>query len=213
MRGSAAVSRRALRAAAGRSATLALIVVSIFGTLSIVFLSPLALTWLPEDYGTDWSKLSNIGQTYGVASAILAVLALAGVAVSLLLQQREAKAAREQALRGLHVDLLRMALDEDAFLECWGNIGVSEDRLWHRQHIYLNLVVSHWQLMWEIGAMNEAHLRLAAAQIFGGPLGRRFWAEVRTPRPAVEIGRRASRFHAIIEDEYQRALANLALRT
>jgi hypothetical protein len=100
-----------------------------------------------------------------------------------------------------------MALDDDAFLECWGKIGVSEDRTWHRQHIYLNLVVSHWQLMWEIGAMNEAHLRVAAGQIFGGPLGQRFWDEARTPRATAEMGRRARAFHAIIEAEYQRALA------
>jgi hypothetical protein len=85
MRRSAAVSRSVLRATVGRSATLTLIVVSLIGTLGIVFLSPLALTWLPEDDGPDWSKLSNIGQTYGAASAVLAVLALAGVAVSLLL--------------------------------------------------------------------------------------------------------------------------------
>ncbi|GAA2574930.1 hypothetical protein GCM10010435_58400 [Winogradskya consettensis] len=143
------------------------------------------------------------------ATLVLIVLALGGVAVSLHMQRRESKAAREQSIRGLHTELLRMALDDETFLECWGPIGDSVDVAWYRQHIYLNLIVSHWQMMWEIGALTEAHLRLTAAGLFGGPLGRRYWGEARDARRTVEQGRRAQHFYSVVDDEYQAACRRL----
>lgn len=199
------IGRRSLRAAALRTATLTLITLAIAGALGAVLLSPLALSRLPAGQRLDWSTLSDVGQTYGAASAVLSVLALGGVVFSLNLQRRESKAAREQALRGLHTDLLRMALDDRTFLECWGPIGASTDVAWYRQHIYLNLIVSHWQMMWEIGSLSEAHLRLLAAGVFGGPLGRRYWREAREARWNAETGQRAKAFHRIVDSEYQSA--------
>lgn len=185
-----------------RSVTLALIVVGVVGALGAVFLSPFALRWIATDQLIDWSQLSDVGQTYGAASAILAALALGGVAVSLFLQRKESKAAREQALRGLHTDLLKMALDDHEFMACWGIIGESGDMSWHRQHIYLNLIVSHWQMMWEMNVLTEQHLRILARGIFGGPLGLRYWSEARDVRLVAEKGRRAREFHAVVNDEY-----------
>lgn len=199
---------RGLRSASTRSITLTLTIVAVLGALGAVLLSPMALARLPVGEDADWTRLSNIGQTYGAASAVLSVLALGGVAVSLVLQHRESKAAREQNLRALHADLFKKALDEEIYLECWGPIGTSTDRTWYRQHIYLNLIVSHWQLMWELGALTEVHLRLAARGIFAGPLGLRFWGEARLIRPAAEKGRRARAFHQILEQEYQQALTH-----
>lgn len=193
---------RSTRALVLRSVTLALIVVGVVGALGAVFLSPLALRWIATDQRVDWSQLSDVGQTYGAASAILAALALGGVAVSLFLQRKESKAAREQALRGLHTDLLRMALDDPEFMECWGIIGESGDMGWHRQHIYLNLIVSHWQMMWEMNVLTERHLRILARGIFGGSRGLRYWSEARDVRLVAEKGRRAREFHTVVDDEY-----------
>jgi hypothetical protein len=67
--------------------------------------------------------------------------------------------------------------------------------------------VSHWQMMWEIGALDETHLRLHAKGIFGGPLGVRFWSEARDVRAVAERGRRARQFHRIVDSEYQVAVA------
>lgn len=207
MRPARAIAGRAVRFSTIRSITLTLTIVAVLGALCAVLLSPLALTRLPVGQNADWNRLSNIGHTYGAASAVLSALALGGVAVSLVLQHRESKAAREQTLRALHADLFKKSLEEEIYLECWGPIGASTDRTWYRQHIYLNLIVSHWQLMWELGTLTEPHLRLAARGIFAGPLGRRFWSEARDIRPEVEKGRRARIFHTILEQEYQEAVA------
>ncbi|MEV6813701.1 DUF6082 family protein, partial [Micromonospora sp. NPDC051296] len=160
-----------------------------------------------ERPGYDWPLLGNVGQAYGAASAILAGLALTGVVASLIIQAREAKAAREQALRALHTDLLKMAIDDPGLLECWGPIGQSTDLEWFRKHVYTNLIVSHWQLMWEVDLLSEPHLEVLADQFFKGAAGRRFWAEARGPRMKAETSRRARRFTAVVDDRYHAAIA------
>ena len=64
------------------------------GLLSLVLFSPLLLRELTHVKGIDWQQLSNVGQTYGAASAILSGIALVGVVFSLLVQARQAKTER-----------------------------------------------------------------------------------------------------------------------
>src|ERR1035438_6795067 len=46
------------------------------GIVALVAVSPLALRMIGSLPGMDWARLSNIGQTYGAASALLTGLAL-----------------------------------------------------------------------------------------------------------------------------------------
>ncbi|WP_343898429.1 DUF6082 family protein [Micromonospora gifhornensis] len=189
-----------------RSVTPALLLLAVLAILAAVLMSPAGLLWIGERPGYDWSLLGNVGEAYGAASAILAGLALVGVAISLILQAKEAKAVREQALRALHTDLLKMAIDDTGLLECWGPIEQSTDLEWFRKHVYTNLIVSHWQLMWEVDVLSEAHLEVLADQFFKGTAGRRFWAEARGPRMKAETSRRARRFTVIVDRSYQAAV-------
>jgi hypothetical protein len=199
-----------LRTVAGlvrRSAMPTALLLVILTILVAVLLSPLGLLWIGERPGYDWPLLGSVGEAYGAASAILAGLALTGVVTSLIIQAREAKAGREQTLRALHADLLKMAIDDPGLLECWGPIEQSSDVEWFRKHVYTNLIVSHWQLMWEVDVLSEPHLQVLADQFFKGEAGRRFWAEARGPRMKAETSRRARRFTAVIDQRYLAALA------
>ncbi|MFG1913942.1 DUF6082 family protein [Micromonospora sp. NPDC048898] len=111
------------------------------------------------------------------------------------------------ALRALHTDLLKMAIDEPALLECWGPIEDATNLEWFRKHVYANLIVSHWQLMWEVDVLSAPHLEALADQFFKGQVGRRFWAEARGPRRKAETSRRARRFTAIVDRRYLLAVA------
>ncbi|MFG2051312.1 DUF6082 family protein [Micromonospora sp. NPDC048935] len=111
------------------------------------------------------------------------------------------------ALRALHNDLLKMAIDDPALLECWGPIEDAADIGWFRKHVYANLIVSHWQLMWEVDVLTAQHLEVLADQFFKGHVGRRFWAEARTPRMTAETSRRARRFTATVDRRYLAAVA------
>ena len=165
---------------------------------------PLFLASLGRERG-DWEHLGQIGSAYGAASALLAVLALLGVAGSLVMQAREAKSAREQSLRALHADLMRMAMDDPELLECWGEHVRSDEVRIQRQHIYSNLIVSHWQMMYELNAMTEQHLRSLAHIMFSGEAGRRFWGVTRELRLNSLGTRRERRFYAILDEEYRSA--------
>lgn len=192
---------------ARRSATPTILLVAVLAMLAAVLISPAVLLWIGRRPGYDWPLLGNVGQTYGAASAILAALALIGVVSSLVLQSREAKAAREQAVRALHTDLLKMAIDDPALLECWGPIEDAADVEWFRKHVYANLIVTHWQSMWEVDVLAARHLEVLADQFFKGQVGRRFWAEARGPRKTAETSRRARRFTAIVDRRYLLAVA------
>ncbi|MFD0519407.1 DUF6082 family protein [Paractinoplanes durhamensis] len=153
----------------------------------------------------EWQRLGNVGQTYGAASAMLSVLALLGVAISLILQARESRAAREQARRALHFELLRMAMDDPFYLAVWGPFAPADtDR--YREHMYANLIVSHWQMDWDVGTLDEEHLREVAAVFFQGPIGHRFWGNTRELRAKAERRHRKRwRFHTILDDEWRKA--------
>ncbi|MDG4808088.1 DUF6082 family protein [Micromonospora sp. WMMD1120] len=192
---------------ARRSGTPTILLIAVLAMLAAVLFSPAVLLWVGRRPGYDWALLGNVGETYGAASAILAALALVGVVSSLVLQARETKAAREQALRALHTDLLKMGIDDPALLECWGPIEDAADTDWFRKHVYANLIVTHWQLMWEVDVLSAPHLEVLADQFFRGQVGRRFWTEARGPRSAAETSRRARRFTAIVDSRYLLAVA------
>lgn len=182
----------------------ALVSVLVLAALALVALSPLALDLFGT--GEEWRRRSEIGQTYGAAAALIAVLALVGIAVSLVLQAREAKIAREYASRAVHSELIRMAMEDPLYRECWGPYwAAEEDEDERRQDMYVNLIVSYWQSRFELGMFSEAHLRYGASRMFSAAPGRRFWEGGRAARFAVSQSRRLRRFHEILDEEYQKA--------
>ncbi|GII89116.1 hypothetical protein Ssi03_71060 [Sphaerisporangium siamense] len=188
-----------------RHLTTFLIVVLLLLAVGLVVLSPLAVDLL--DDGGGWSRRSEIGQTYGAAAALISVFALAAITVSLVLQAREAKLAREQASRTTHNELITMALDEPLYRECWGVFSAEKDEKSLRQQLYTNLIVSYWQTRFELGTFSETHLRHGATAIFSANPGRVFWRDAREARIRTSQTRKARRFHAIIDEEYSRSIA------
>lgn len=85
----------------------------------LVAASPWALRLL-DGSAREWNRLSMIGQTYGAASALIAVVALVGVVASLMFQAKENKSNREESARAFHTELLKMAMDDDTYRRCWG---------------------------------------------------------------------------------------------
>jgi hypothetical protein len=132
------------------------------------------------------------------------VFALAGVAASLVLQAPESKANREQVSRLIHTDLLKMAMDDPAYLECWGPYSYATEPVAQRQAMYVNL--SYWESRYERGQLAEIYLRVGAAHMFQAPPGRQFWADTRTLRADMSKSRKARRFHQILDEEYLKAV-------
>ncbi|MFI7217349.1 DUF6082 family protein [Micromonospora maritima] len=181
-------------------------VAAVIVVVGLVILSPVALRAVSGGAAEDWSRLSDVGQTYGAASAVLSALALGGVAASLLLQARQSRAERIQAIRGFHTDLITMQLDDlPVYLPCWGPLDLPDDTA-RRQHIYTNLLMQYAWMGYEIGTIPEPLLRDMLAGMFRGDVASRFWPMARASWTASTAGtRRGRRFLLIVDEEYARS--------
>ncbi|MEU5992264.1 DUF6082 family protein [Spirillospora sp. NPDC047418] len=154
---------------------------------------------------TRWERLSFIGQTYGAASALLAVLALIGIVATLALQAHDTRIAREEARRSAIAELLKMAMDDPDLDEAWGPVPEGEDRRSRRQLLYINMIISEWQMSFQTGALNDRRLRAVSREMFSGRPGRTYWQSARELRLATPQNKRMHRFHQILDEEYRRA--------
>lgn len=191
---------------ASRMGLLTISTIAVVALLVAVVLTPLALDFVNSKYTrNEWEIFSFIGQSYGAASTILSGLALLSVGFSIFLQVSDARKNREQGMRMLHLELLRMSLESPQYLECWGAFSSSSSPDVRRQHIYTNLIVSHWQTAFEVGYLNEAELRVMSKRFFAGEVGREFWNESRVARFASAPKGESRLFMEILDDEYKKA--------
>jgi ABC-type multidrug transport system fused ATPase/permease subunit len=163
-------------AAATRTVLILVVLLLVLVSVGLVVASPWALRALDRNGDAiNWNRLSEIGATYGAVSAIIVAIALLGVVAALVIQSREAKAARKNAQRAHHVDLLRLAMDDPSYMECWGPY-LTESFDTERQYTYVNLIVTQWNSEYEIGEMTDVLLRATAVSVFASSPGRQYWA-------------------------------------
>jgi hypothetical protein len=194
-----------------RTATISMAVLTATaGVLGLVLLSPLLMRQLGTLWGLDWARLSNIGQTYGAASAILSALALGAVAVSLLVQARQTKVQQIQAVRGFHLELLRMTLDDPTvYMPCWGWNSDMPEVARERQQIFTIMMMNYEAMGYAVGVISELSLRgVFLADMFQSEVGRQYWNHARSVWTLeLSESRQGRRFVQIVEDEYNRAVA------
>jgi hypothetical protein len=194
-----------LRAHGHQTATVVAIVTGTGLLLVGFFASPLILLLIDRAFDADWTRLANIGQTYGAASALLAGLAVGGVAASLAMQVRQVRISQIQAARMMHVELMQM-LTADPVLRSTSPaaIGVSEDQ-WRRS-IYTNLFFKYLEMGFLIGHISEESLRQHFAVQFRLEHVREFWRHTReTFRTDADRGG-PRRFFQIVDEQYQHSL-------
>ncbi|MGH3869499.1 MAG: DUF6082 family protein [Pseudonocardiaceae bacterium] len=172
----------------------------------LVVLSPLALSTVDGNViRADWSRLSSIGATYGAVSAVVAAIALVGVVTSLIIQSREAKATRSSALRALHIDLLRMAMEDPVYMECWGTY-LTDGFEGERQYAYVNMLISYWQSAYDLGEIDNTVLVGACSELFSSEPGRFFWRIAGPARIQAASSRRGRQFCYLVDTAYHKAL-------
>ncbi|MCG5215201.1 DUF6082 family protein [Streptosporangium soli] len=177
--------------------------------LLAVILSPLALGVVEGLTRSSWTRLSEIGQTYGGAAAILTAVAFGGVIASLILQVRESKVSREQAVRSMHSDLVRMTMDEPELLRAIGvlNPQASKDELTKlRERQLVNLWLTYWHTLYDLDHLPAAGLRLYLREFFQGDAARSFWTDAGSGWPLHWHGRRHRQFCQIVDEEHLAAL-------
>jgi len=161
----------------------------------------LAIGWIRPG---DWAKFSNEGQAYGGVAAVIGMLAVAGVVASLILQVRESAAAHVQMERTFHAELLSRSFDDPELIECWGI--PAGDTVQLKQLGYVNMIVSYWFAMFQIGTRTEPELHRLAAEIFRGAPAREYWPDARSTWLSPP-SRKHILFVGIMDEEYRSAIA------
>jgi hypothetical protein len=165
-----------------------------------VALSPIFVRYI-DGSEVDWSRLSDIGQAYGAVSALLSALAL-GVIVTL--QRSQVRYERSWLLREMHVDIIKIALDDPVYTQCWGP-RMAPPGMDERLFYYVNLILNLWFYSWQHGELRDEQVRVYAASLFEGAVGREFWVWHGGWSIASGSGRRRA-FLQMVDREYQRAV-------
>ncbi|MEV6481153.1 DUF6082 family protein [Streptomyces sp. NPDC051576] len=176
--------------------------------LAVLFLSPFALEEISGSKSVDWNRLSQVGAAYGFTSAIVSALALAGVAASLFVQNRQARAEQVQGIRSFYLELVRLELDDmELYQPVWGATDIVDPHE-RKRHVYADLLMNYAWMGFEIGTIPEPLLRDMLTGMFAGESGRHYWSRAQTSWIASSAGSRAGRrFLALVGEEHARAVA------
>ncbi|MFI6634303.1 DUF6082 family protein [Nonomuraea fuscirosea] len=175
-------------------------------TLLLVFLSPLVLTVLERLEGVEWADLSNVGETYGAASAVLSGLALLAVAISLVVQAGQARMARVQYVREFHRQLLSMALDDPYVYGPVLGMVPEKSEIAYRQTLYATLWINYARLGHSSGLLTNAALRAEIfPRFFRGEVGRAWYRRAEPFMTAAPGDRQGRAFVRILQSEYLKA--------
>lgn len=184
-----------------------MLVAAAAAVLAVLLLSPFVLEEISGSKGVDWNRLSQIGAAYGFTSAIVSALALAGVAGSLIVQNRQARAEQVQGIRSYYLELVRLELDDMALYQpVWGDTDITDPHE-RKRHVYADLMMNYAWMGFEIGTIREPLLRDMLAGMFTGEAGRHYWSRARPSWIASSSGSRIGRrFLAIVGEEHARAV-------
>ena len=158
-----------------------------------------------------FARLSNVGQFYETISALASSLALVGVAISLLHQARAGHTAREQAIRSLQQQLIKMEMDDPTLMTAigapWG-LPIPAESARIRDHLYIHMWATFWAGNYVVGELNAAAVRgVARLELFSSKAGRAYWAAVRERALSTNEGKYL-RFARIVDEEYQKVIAS-----
>jgi hypothetical protein len=144
--------------------------------VATILASPFILIMINGHIGADWNRLSDVGQSYDFIAAIFSALALLGVALSLAGQTRQNKTAQADTFRGLHAEIVKLAVSEpDVYMPCYG-ANTAEEVHKTKQWLFCSLRANYWLAGFEIGEWDERNVRLEfAPEIYGNRVAMEWW--------------------------------------
>lgn len=165
------------------------------------------------------NRWSQIGQAVSPVGVFFSGIAFIGITLTLLLQRRELHNQREElaiamneqqrtseiALRQLHADLIKMAIEDPELREVWPPIarGVGETKKDH----YCNLILNLQKVAHETHTIELAELRAALAHLMASRDMYRFWEKARAARVTITAGDEAEDYFTA---EVDRAFTNVS---
>jgi hypothetical protein len=160
-----------------------------------------------------FSGLANVRQFYMTISVLISSFALVGIAISLLYQARAGRTSREQAIRSLQQQLIKMEMDDPALMTAMGapwGLSIPAESARIRDHLYIHMWATFWAGNYAVGELNDATVREEARlELFSSEAGRAYWAAVREKVLTSNEGK-YRRFARLVDEEYQKIMASNA---
>ena len=147
---------------------------------------------------------NNILFYVSVATSLVSLFSIVTATASLLIQRKEQKIQRESAMRNTHVELQRIALDDESLLAVWGDYAGTQAVQGKRQHIYLNLIISQWQMGFEAGAIELNQIEVMSDSLLQTIPARRYWYYARVPRRSFSISRKTRILYDVLDAAFDK---------
>jgi Family of unknown function (DUF6082) len=178
--------------------------------LGLVVVSPVFLNQIGNSKGIDWTKLGNIGQAYGGASAILAGIALIGISGSLIIQVRQAATDRGRLIREQHNELLRIVMENPKVYAPAFGTRTPNTTEQVQQFLFITMSMNRALLGYELGVFTKRELREEMLpSMFATEPARRWWEVAgKYWSPNDDMTRRRRQFAQLVNDEYRRVIAS-----
>jgi len=157
----------------------------------------------------EWSKWSDVGQTFGALSSIISSLALVAVIATARVQFREMRHHRnelEQQRRSLadnhrelrraaesnhgmlHLEILRMSIEDASLAEVWPPYVPNLPAGLNRQFLYANIIYQfHWTSL-RVGNYTDEQVIASLRYLFTSKLMRDYWRAAAYARTSLEPG-------------------------
>lgn len=143
------------------------------------------------------ARLGDLGQIFESVNAAFSGLAFIALVVTFRLQyeelrlqrqelknqhsvmsesQRQLRRSAEYDIRGRHVELIRMAMEDEDLAEFWPKFagGISAKRA--KQYNYANLVIQRHRLLYETGMFSKDDAEFNLRFLFTSQIMRDYWA-------------------------------------
>ncbi|GAA1642368.1 DUF6082 family protein [Catellatospora bangladeshensis] len=198
------------RGSAKLPASYALSLLTTAALIAVVLLSPLLLETATKVMSGDWSLLSDVGQTYGAASAILSSFALIGIVLSIAVSLRQARVGQQDAARSMQFELMKLQLDDPTLNSSLPPDASADQVATWRRSIYRNMMFMYLRSSYFTEDISPDALRLQMEIIFRSPEARAWWPQA---RPAYATGSRLRMermFVRIVNEQWRTAAAAAA---
>lgn len=183
--------------------------------------------------GLQSSGSGNAGQAFGAAAAAASVYVLFYVARSfrqqaeefrmrrdeMAVQYDEMRRHREEArvsyesnqriaeatVRGQHLALMKIALQDPLLAEVWPNFGPEVTEECGRQYQYANLIISFECMAYALNYVTDDEALETLSYLFGSPIIREFWNRTRAARNRTSLrGGRMREFYNLADLSFRR---------
>jgi uncharacterized protein DUF6082 len=168
----------------------------------------------------DWSKWSDVGQTFGALSSIISGLALVAVVVTARTQFRELSSNHSELRRTaqanhglLHLELLKLAIENPDLARVWPSLVPNLPADIERQYFYANIIYQfHWTSL-RSGDHTDEEVMASFRYLFTSQLMRDYWRAAEYARTSLSPGSDEYAFAERVDQicrEYEAVVASAA---